>query len=263
MKKYVTLALALMLIASCKKDTETTTETTITEKAPALSFDTKQYNQKTTLPCKAEHCTHVDISVPIAKGVPVVADSINKTIFNTVRGIVYFGEKPTNATSYEELMDSFIKSYDELSKKFPDEAIGWEGKINATVDYTSDNIIDVKVNNYMFTGGAHGYEGNRSLLLDAKTGKSLSYSDIFKDQKAFTAYAEKKFRQQFKIPEGQPINSTGMMFAKEVFELPQNIFFKQNGLLLYYNSYEIASYADGAKELILPYSEIEQYLKVK
>ena len=39
--------------------------------------------------------------------------------------------------------------------------------------------------------------------------------------------------------------------------------FNDKGLLLYYNSYEAASYADGPKEIQLTYSELEPYLKVK
>lgn len=115
----------------------------------------------------------------------------------------------------------------------------------------------------MFTGGAHGYSGERSLLFNATTGRSLKYADIFNDVKAFTAFAEKKFREKFKIPAGKNINATGLMFENDKFVLPQNIFFTKNGLLLYYNAYEVASYAEQQKELLLPYEQVQQYLKVK
>jgi hypothetical protein len=54
-----------------------------------------------------------------------------------------------------------------------------------------------------------------------------------------------------------------LMFEDEKFYLPQNIFYTDKGLLLYYNSYEAASYADGPKELLLPYKEVNEYLMVK
>lgn len=53
------------------------------------------------------------------------------------------------------------------------------------------------------------------------------------------------------------------MFEYEKFNLPQNIFYTDKGLLLYYNSYEAASYADGPKELLLPYVEVEEFLRLK
>ncbi|MXN91356.1 DUF4163 domain-containing protein [Flavobacterium sp. Sd200] len=262
MKYFTGLLLALFLLSACKNEKEGTPEAETSEVA-ALSFEPKEYSKKTALPGK-EPRTYVSISIPEATGgSPAASDTINNKIFRTVRSIVYFGEKPTNAKSYDELMDSFIKSYEELAKEFPDEALSWEAKIKATVDYKTDSLINIKLNNYMFTGGAHGYEGDRSLLFNAQTGRSLVYKDIFKDEKGFTALAEKKFRAKYKIPEGQSINATGLMFEGDKFVLPQNIFFKENGLLLYYNAYEIAAYAEQQKEILIPYSEADTFLKLK
>ena len=263
MKYCLTIMLSVLLLTSCKKDKEETTEATPTEKSTAaLAFENKVYSKKTDLPGK-EPRTYVDISVPDAVGMPVADDTINNKIFRTVRSIVYFGEKPTDAKSYDELMTSFIQSYEELAKKFPDDAMSWEAKIKATVDYKTDSIIDIKLHHYTFTGGAHGYEGDRSLLFNAKTGRSLEYADIFKDEKAFTAFAEKKFRAKYKVPQGKSINATGLMFENDKFALPQNIFFKENGLLLYYNAYEVAAYAEQQKEILIPYSEADAFLKMK
>lgn len=263
MKRCLTLALSLLLLTGCKDDKKETTVTESPDETAALSFEQKTYAKKSTI-CKKE-CTYVDIKVAeAAKGDKAIADSINAALFKVARSIVYFGEKPTNAKNYEELTSMFIQSYDDLAKKYPEEAAwAWEAKINASKEYQSDNIINFKVNNYMFTGGAHGYEGNRSVIIDAKTGKTLNRADLFKDEKGFTAFVEKKFRTQFNIPAGKPINSTGLMFENNRFTLPQNIFYTDGGLLLLYNPVEIASFADGAKDLVIPYSEVQQFLKVK
>jgi hypothetical protein len=265
MKFYLAILLVTFLFTGCKKAKEETTDTptgTVTEKPAALVFDTKVHSKKTAIP-GPEPRTYVDITVPEATGMPVADDSINNKVFRTVRSIVYFGEKPTDAKSYDELMTSFIQSYEELAKKFPKDAMSWEAKVKGTIDYKTDSIIGVKLHHYTFTGGAHGYEGDRSLLFNAKTGRSLQYADIFKDEKAFTAFAEKKFRAKFKIPMGKNINATGLMFENDAFALPQNMFFKEDGLLLFYNAYEVAAYAEQQKELFIPYSEADAFLKMK
>ncbi len=263
MKRYFLIAASLLLLTGCKKDKEETATGDTDKTAPALAFSTETYTQKTTLPC-ADKCTQVSIHVPKAENIQVVADSINNKIFTTVRNIVYFGEKPTDGKTYDEIMESFISSYDKMKKDFPkDPMLPWEATIKGSVPYKTDSIINVKLISYVFTGGAHGYGADRSLLFNAKTGRSLTYAELFKDEKAFTAYAEKKFREKFKVPAGRNINSTGFMFENDKFILPQNIFFTESGLLLYYNAYEIASYAEQQKELLLPYSDIEQYLKMK
>lgn len=257
MKRILLFVAISLTFASCKNDKTQDTET------ETLAFKTRTYEKKTTLPCKAALCAEVNISVPEASNVPVVADSINKKIFNTVRGIVYFGEKPSNGKTYEEVMTAFINSYDQMKEEYTDERPGWEAKIDAKVDYTSENILNIKLENYTFTGGAHGYQGLRSLIFDKKTGKSLERNDILKDTVNFKIMAEKKFREKYKVPAGKPINSTGLMFIKDVFELPQTFFFTNKGLLLYYNTYEIASYVDGPKDFLIPYNELEKYLIVK
>lgn len=264
MKRYLYTLLALTLLASCQEEKKKmAVETEEATEKPA-AFTSKKYEQKTTLPC-TDLCTNVMIDVPFAENIAQPAkDSINNKIFNTVRGIVYFGEKPTNGKTYEEVMASFIKSYEDLRKDFPKEKMApWEAKINGSIPYQTDNIINVKLENYTFTGGAHGYSGLRSLIFNAKTGTTVNYAEMFTDQKAVTAMAEKKFREKYKIPTGKNINSTGYFFENDTFKLPQNIFYTDEGLLLYYNPYEVASYAEQQKEITLTYEELGGMLKVK
>ena len=258
MNRYLTLIFATLLFAACGEEKKETAQA----EEPELSFTSKNYYKKTTLPC-SDPCANVRIEVPIAEGVPVVADSINKKIFNTIKNIIFFGEKPYTADNYEDLTASFIGSYEELKKDFPEDMMGWEGKVKGTITYRTDSVLNIKLNHYTFTGGAHGYEGDRSLLFNLNTGRTLTYSDIFKDVRAFTTFAETKFREKYNIPSGKSINSTGLMFPDDAFILPQNIFFKEDGLLLYYNAYEIASYAEQQKEVFLPYEEINSFMKIK
>lgn len=259
MSRYFAVIATVLFFTGCQNDKKSVDAA----KDTALSFTTAHYQGKTSRPCK-DQCTYVDIKIPVAQNTPVVSDSINNKVFNTVRNIVYFGEKPTDAKTYEEITKSFVASYDELVAKFPNEGlVAWEAKIKGEIYYQSDKVLNIKLNNYMFTGGAHGYEGNRSLLFNMENGTSLEPSDLFKDVSNFTKLAEKKFREKYKIAAGKSVNSTGLMFADDKFILPQNIFFQEDGVLLYYNSYEAASYADGAKEILIPFAEASDYLKIK
>ncbi|MEO8239933.1 MAG: DUF4163 domain-containing protein [Flavobacterium sp.] len=245
MKQYTFLVFLFLIFISCNKD---------------LSFKNETFKKKSTLSCKTD-CPQITIDIPVAKNIPVVADSINKKILNVVKEIAYFGEKPSEAKDYNSLTNSFIASYEEMHKKFPDETFGWEAKIKGNIEYQSDQILNIKIDHYTFTGGAHGYHGFRSLLFNPKTGKIIFSDQLFKNEKEFKAFAEKEFRNKYKIPAKANINVTGLMFEKDTFQLPQNIFYTDEGLLLYYNSYEAASYADGPKELLFPYDKINKYLK--
>jgi len=247
MKHTVVFAIFLFLMTSCSNE---------------LIFETQSFQKTTTLACK-ENCPEITVKIPVAKNNPVVADSINKKVFSVLKEIIYFGEKPYTSTDYNGLLTSFIDSYEKLQKEFPNDMFGWEAKIIGSVKYQSESILNIEIDHYTYTGGAHGYQGLRSLLFDPATGKSISNAKLFRDKKTFMAFVEKKFRAKYKIPANKSINATGLMFEDEKFSLPQNIFYTDKGLLLYYNSYEAASYADGPKELLLPYIEVEEFLRLK
>ncbi|MEL1256013.1 DUF4163 domain-containing protein [Flavobacterium sp. DGU38] len=245
MKHCTLLLIVIILFTGCTK---------------TLTLENEVFEKKSKIPCKKD-CPKITIDIPIAKNIPVTADSINKKILNVLKEIVYFGEKPSNAKDYNSIANSFIDSYEEMREKFPTETFGWEAKITGNVEYHSDQILNIKIDHYTFTGGAHGYQGYRSLLFNPNTGKTIFKNELFKNEKEFKTFAEKEFRKKYKIPDNTNINSTGLMFENDKFQLPQNIFYTTEGLLLYYNSYEAASYADGPKEILFPYKEVSKYLK--
>jgi hypothetical protein len=247
MKQYSFLVFLLLLFSSCNRD---------------LSFENETFKKKSDVPCKSE-CPEISIDIPIAKNKKTVADSINKTVFLVVKEIVFFEEDSLKVNDYNSLAASFISSYEEMHTKFPEETFGWEAKIKGNIEFESNQIINIKIDHYTFTGGAHGYQGYRSLLFNPKTGKTILNNQLFKNEKEFKAFAEKEFRAKYHIPVSSNINATGLMFENDKFQLPQNIFYTQEGLLLYYNSYEAASYADGPKKLLFPYDQVNKYLKFK
>ena len=51
-------------------------------------------------------------------------------------------------------------------------------------------------------------------------------------------------------------------FWGEPFHLPENIGLNDEGVIFFYNVYEIASYADGITEFTIPFSDIESLLKI-
>ena len=247
MKHYAILVFLFLMLTSCSKE---------------LSFDNETFKKESDLPCKND-CPKITIEIPIAKNAVIVSDSINKKVFSVVKEIVYFGENPSKSNDYKTLAQSFIESYEEMHKKFPTETFGWEGKIKGNIEFESDQILNIKIDHYTFTGGAHGYQGFRSLLFNPQTGKTIFNDQLFKNEKEFKAFAEEEFRKKYKIPAKANINATGLMFENDKFQLPQNIFYTEEGLILYYNSYEAASYADGPKELLFPYEKISNYLNYR
>ena len=111
----------------------------------------------------------------------------------------------------------------------------------------------------IFTGGAHGYGSTSFFNFDPGTGETYEHRDLFTAD--FVRFAESSFRDRYDIPEGDPINSTGFWFENDTFHLPINIGITKEKVILIYNSYEIASYADGDFRFEFPLEEVAAFLK--
>jgi hypothetical protein len=245
--KYSLLFILFLLCISCSKE---------------LKFEIQSFEKTTAIDCNKK-CPLIQLKIPVAQNSSTIADSINNTVFTAVKSIIDFSDKPNKSDNYEQLATSFIQAYEKLKRDFPKDHFGWEAKIEGKIKYKSDHILNIEINHYSFTGGAHGYAGLRSLLFDPKTGKQIANEDLFKNWNLFKVFAETKFRAKYKIPKDQPINGTGMQFENNVFQVAQNLFFTNEGILLHYNPYEIASYADGSRDLLIQYEEANDYLITK
>lgn len=244
MKTPIPLLLCLLLFLGCEEEGRLTFE-------PLTISDTV-----------CDECPQVLIEIPKALDQSKLAETINTALEEELISLLVFDEQ-IEASTVTEAIQSFKNGYVELKKLYPDETAGWEAKITGTVSYEDKNIVTIAINSYLFTGGAHGYTTRRFLNFNKRKGNEIENWELFKDREHFEHFAETKFRIQEDIPQNDAINSTGFMFEQDAFYLPENIGFTENGLVLLYNQYEVASYADGAIELILPYNEVNNYLARK
>lgn len=248
MRKTANILLFALLLTGCKENI-------------ALKYTEKKIEEKTDTEC-IEYCPAATLKIALFEAGNTTNDSINKKTFEFFVELLSFDEKVSEVNTYEELLTSFMNSYKELHHKFPDETIGWEANGNSILSFHNHKIVCIKLDYYIYTGGAHGYSGTKSIIFDKKNGRTLTLTDIFKDINDFTIFSEQKFKNKFGIKPNAPINSTGLMFENEVFELPENLLFTEKGLTLLYNTYEIASYSDGPQEVTISYEEAQPFLKI-
>ncbi len=204
-------------------------------------------------------CPKINITIPKAMGDASIEEVINNALKEELIYLLNFDDEQ-NAFDIKSAIGSFTTAYTKLKSQFAEEATPWEVTVNATVSYEDKNIITIKMNSYLFTGGAHGYNTTHYLNFDKLKAKELNTEHLFKNTPDFEEYAESKFRIQEGIPAEGDINSTGFMFETGSFYLPENIGFTREGLQLFYEQYEIASYADGPIVITFPYAELQAYL---
>ena len=241
MKKYITLISICTLLFSCQE------ESTIT-------FVTKEIASE-----KCKNCAEVQVSFPEAATGSDAATAINTALEEHIIFLLNYTEENT-PDSVERAISDFTYSYEVLRSEFP-ETPAWEADIDGRVLHRNNFLICIQVDSYLFTGGAHGYGATAFINFDPETGDLLEPGDLFSDLQGFKKLAEKKFRKQENIAAGSNINSTGFMFEDDIFSLPENIGFTTENILLIYNQYEIASYADGQKKIEISLDEARSFMK--
>tara|TARA_R110002051_G_scaffold71624_5_gene129375 strand:+ start:17067 stop:17810 length:744 start_codon:yes stop_codon:yes gene_type:complete len=206
-----------------------------------------------------EDCTTVVIEIPKAVGKTKLSETINTALQEEIIALLNFDEI-SHAQNINDAVDAFINDYEELNNKFPEESTPWEASIQGAIVFENKDILTIKLESYIFTGGAHGYGTNRFLNFEKINGNKLDQKDLFKNEDNFILLAESIFKEQENIPTNAEINSTGFMFETETFSLPNNIGYTENGLQLFYEPYEIASFADGPIIIFIPYNEANKHL---
>lgn len=239
------LLLSAGLFVSCQKE--------------PLAFETKKFHKEII---HQKDTTAIEIEVALSPDKTAVADSINGLFLKEI-GTLFSFDSTKQAGNFNEICTLFIKEYRTFLKDAPEYTTPWDASATGKIAHQSDDLINLTVDFYSFTGGAHGYGASHSYFIDAKTGKQLQKEALFSDLKGFTKLAEREFRIQQQMPAKANINETGYWFENDRFHLPENIFYTDKGILLLYNQYEIASYADGPIELLIPYIEADKFLKIK
>ena len=223
------------LFFSCKKDIETTFE---------------------DLYITTENNTLVEVNILKASGDKTVSQAINSKIEKAVIANLHIGELDTvTATSIKESITEFNKEFQNFQNDFPETVQIWEAQIDGEIMYNSPEIISIALTSYLNTGGAHGMLKISFLNFETSTGEIISNENLITNVEAFKQVALPYFK---KATEDKDIFEMEL----DIFNLPENMGFSDEGIILLYNAYEIAPYSTGIIEFVIPFNEIESYINL-
>lgn len=251
MNRIIPLLLAVVLASSC-----------FFEKP--LHFKTKTLTQDNFEICTSTRCPTINIVYLEAKENDAKSTVVNSKIEDILIAKITAAEDPPyEFQTTQEALVYFIEDFKQYETDFGNSFISYDVDIFMRILYQSETFVSIEINYYLFTGGAHGYSGNTFLNFDAKTGEYLDKSQLFLNEKALLDFCEIKFRELYGIAHDRTINATGFWFENNAFHLPETIGFTDSEMILHYNQYEIASYAEGPIILNIPLIEIEQFIKYR
>ncbi|MDG6882294.1 Protein of uncharacterised function (DUF3298) [Phocoenobacter uteri] len=153
----------------------------------------------------------------------------------------------------------------ELFADQPKEKIS--GTYFSAVDHTNmdyvgqkENIATFTQSYYSYIGGAHGMYHTNYINVDLNKQKMLTLDDLFsqENQAKLKEMLWQRYEPQYNSADG----NMGFFFkSKQKLYLPADFYFSAVGINFVYPVYEIGAYADGQKELMLYWQEIEELIK--
>lgn len=133
----------------------------------------------------------------------------------------------------------------------------------AKTRYRNKYLTVVELNTWQYlTGAAHGISATQFLNWDNATGKVLGLANILEPgkQAAYTAALQAVHSHWLtQNPDAQhDPDAYNRMWP---FQASNNFAFTDQGLLVKYDSYQIAPYSSGQPELLIPYSALQGILR--
>lgn len=196
----------------------------------------------------------IELNIPKAEGSSIPAQAINKVIENHIANMLVFLEEPSDTLKLDYAIKTFDSEYKSFKDGFGESAMVWDASFDGEVTYQSSELISIAINSYVNSGGAHGNLNVTFFNFDS-SGALFNFEDLFTDEVGLTEVVKTYFEEETK---GSEVD----YFFGEPFSLPANIGFNDEGVIFFYNVYEIASYADGVTEFTVPFEAIESYLNI-
>lgn len=252
--RYVGSFLILsVLYYSCSKEME---------KVAPVSFDMKTFRVESKGGCKADtlQCAYFEVTYPEFSG-------LDTTVVNVIRqkmdAAVSLGNPESQGQSMRQIGQIFIQDYDDFKSEIPEAFGGWHYKAEILVEVLTDSLLSLSVHDEYYTGGAHGGSGVYFININPKTGEEFTLDNLLKPDytDALTLLGNREFREARELADTASLSETYFEFPENEFELNKNYGFKNEGIVFYYNNYEIAPYAAGPTEVLIPYSDLREWIR--
>jgi hypothetical protein len=169
---------------------------------------------------------------------------------------------PLAESQVKAAFNAFSDSYLAFRQKFPEAAGCWFIEFTGDTLLATPRLVVYRLDQYTSTGGAHPNSYTTYLLLNAETGQPEKLSTFVSDEARLLKEAERAFRELEQLPAETRLEEQGYFLPNDTFFLPPNVAFTREGVLLLYNPYEIAAYARGPIELLIPYARLKGTVQI-
>jgi hypothetical protein len=223
---------------------------------PDMTFEMKNVLAESKAGCDSDAtaCARFEVNYPVLIDVDTM---VQAAINERVVAILAAGQGSPGQT-IERLAKDFVDDFDSFHRENPEFNLGWYFDGNVSVLIATDTLISLQVDSESFTGGAHGSFTTRFVNVDPATGTDYLLGALLRPgyEDALERLAEEDFERQ-RMPPADSVQ-TGL---ESSFKLNDNYGFRKEGIVFYFNDYELGSYAEGPTEILIPYERLGAWMK--
>lgn len=157
-----------------------------------------------------------------------------------------------------KLFQSAVEDYEySVANGFPIHQ--YEVLVEYTVTYNENCTLSLYFDRYEYTGGAHGMTFRSADTWDLQSSSRMELGDFFPDTDNFTKSIQNEIDRQIAI---RLKKDEGMFFedytdlVKDNFN-PKNFYLTEQGVVIYFQLYEIAPYVSGIQTFTFPFARGE------
>ncbi len=200
------------------------------------------------------------------RNAPITNDTLRAQVMRSITGWLdsaSLAERPQAQTDLNAAANVFSANYQQLKQDVGIMGGCWEIDIKGDTICTNPNFLTVELETYAYTGGAHPNTYRTLLCFDRHTGQPVHLTDLVADTTALLPIVEQAFREKQGVRSDQSLEDEGYFLQDGHFFLPENVAAGRDGLIFYYNPYEIAAYALGPIEVVVPYTKLKAILSTQ
>ena len=165
--------------------------------------------------------------------------------------------------SSEQGIDKAIEQYiEEVKAEFrSDIAHAYYDYLTGEAEYGIENVINYRLSESVYTGGAHPSNTTTILRFNAMTGEFIALDNVFPtaNQNQLRERLLDKLMAKNGVQTMEELHKIGYLEWMDMF-VSTNFALRQDSIEFYYNEYDIAPYAYGASTICLSYQEVQDLL---
>lgn len=172
-----------------------------------------------------------------------------------------FDNNSLNQSTLNNLISKYLNNMRNDYSDLDQDSFELFSSINIDTSYTINNLIVLRMMTESYLGGAHGAYSTEYKVFDTKKKLQLKAEDIF-NLENLTRISYDYFLTERGISKKEVnVKDEGFWFKDDKFHLNNNFKIDEKNITFIFNPYEIASYADGQIEIVVPLSKLDDVVK--